>query len=243
MILWSCQIQDLCKVGFSNEHFSLWISTMTIQAILWDLDGVLVDTGEQHFQAWSRTLQHYHIPFSRQLFNETFGMNNWGILTLLLGHPPEPDLYARISAEKEASFRQGMHGQVAPLPGVPETLLLLENKGLRQAIASSAPPENIAALVDELGLREHFQAILSGNNLNGKPAPDIFLAAAAAIDTPPQHCLVIEDAVTGVEAARGAGMLCLAVTNTRPASALRQADYVVDSLLELDDAFWDKLLL
>jgi beta-phosphoglucomutase len=215
---------------------------MTILAVLWDLDGVLADTGEQHYLAWARTLEQYRIPFSRKLFQETFGMNNWGILIRLLGRQPERELYEQISNAKELSFRQGIQGQVKPLPGVLATLQALKARGLRQAIASSAPPENIDALVDELGLRDLFQAIVSAYKLPGKPAPDVFLAAARALDVPPQQCLVIEDAVTGVAGAKRAGMRCLAVTNTNPADALRQADQVVDSLLPLEAAFWDRLL-
>ena len=215
---------------------------MTIQAVLWDLDGVLVDTGDQHYLAWARTLERYQIPFSRDLFRETFGMNNWSILTRLLGRQPDRELYENISNNKEESFRLGIRGQVKPLPGVLETLQTLNARGIRQAIASSAPPENIDALVDELGLRDRFQAIVSAYKLPGKPAPDVFLAAAKAIDVPPLQCLVIEDAVTGVAGAKRAGMLCLAVTNTNPAEALHQADYVVASLLPLKAVFWDALL-
>ncbi len=124
-----------------------------------------------------------------------------------------------------------------------ETLHYLKSSGVRQAIASSAPPENVDALVDELKIRENFAAIVSGYNMAGKPAPDVFLAAAKAIGVQPVNCLVIEDAVTGVEGAKRAGMLCLAVTNTNPPEKLRHADYVVDRLLRLDKAFWEALMI
>ncbi len=215
---------------------------MRIKGVLWDLDGVLVDTGELHYQAWSRTLAVYKIPFSHELFRETFGMNNWSILTILLGHEPERDLYTKISEQKEETFREVIHGQVNPLPGAVETLRSLKSKGILQAIASSAPQENIDALVDELRLRDNFKAIVSAYNLPGKPAPDVFLESAKGIGIPPQNCLVIEDAVTGVAGAKSAGMTCLAVTNTNTAEALRQADYVVDSLLKLNTKFWEDLI-
>ena len=88
----------------------------------------------------------------------------------------------------------------------------------------------------------NFNAIVSGSQLPGKPAPDVFLEAARAVDTPPQNCLVIEDAVTGVAGAKSAGMLCLAVTNTNTAENLRQADYILNSLLELNLDFMEILL-
>jgi len=215
---------------------------MTIKGVLWDMDGVLVDTGDFHYQAWVHTLDSYNIPFSRQQFNETFGMNNWSILVLLLGPQLDQATYTRISDQKEEAFRQGIRGKVQLLPGVMPALEYLRSRCVPQAIASSAPPENIDALVDELHIREHFEAVVSAYAMAGKPAPDVFLAAARAIGAEPVDCLVIEDAVLGVKAAKRAGMTCLAVTNTHPADNLHQADRVVDSLLELNDANWEILL-
>lgn len=215
---------------------------MIIKGVLWDMDGVLVDTGDFHYQAWRHTLDLYDIPFSRQQFNETFGMNNWSILLLLVGPQLDQETYTRISNQKEEAFRQGICGKVQLLPGIKAALEYLKSRGIHQAIASSAPPENIAALVDELHLRESFEAVVSAYAMAGKPAPDVFLAAAQAIGVEPRDCLVIEDAVLGVKAAKQAGMACLAVTNTHPAESLRQADRVVDSLLEINNADWDSLL-
>jgi beta-phosphoglucomutase family hydrolase len=215
---------------------------MGIRGVLWDMDGVLVDTGEFHYQAWADILASHDIPFSHELFLKTFGMNNWGVLSTVLGHMPDKELHDRLSNQKEAHFREIIKGKAQPLPGVVELLDLLKSKGLRQAVASSAPPENIDTLVDALNIRDRFDAILSGYMLNGKPAPDVFLAAAQAIQVPPNECLVIEDAVTGVEGARRAGMRCVAVTNTNPAEKLQQADYVLDSLLQITPDFLEKLL-
>jgi beta-phosphoglucomutase len=214
---------------------------MTIKGILWDMDGVLVDTNEFHYQAWSRTLALFQIPFSRELFHQGFGMKNWDMLSNLLGHPPEQALFGEINNQKEEIFRQVIHGQATSLPGTVESLRFLKSLGIPQAIASSAPQENIDFLVDELDIRDFFDAIVSADKMAGKPAPDVFLASAKAIGVPPQHCLAIEDSVMGVSAAKLAGMTCLAVTNTNPVEALHQADYVVDSLLHLDAVFWKAL--
>jgi beta-phosphoglucomutase family hydrolase len=215
---------------------------MTIKGVLWDMDGVLVDTGDFHYQAWCHTLELYNIPFSRQQFNETFGMNNWSILALLLGPRLDQETYTRISNQKEEAFRQAIRCRVQLLPGVMVTLEYLQSRGIRQAIASSAPPENIAALVDELHIPDRFEAVVSAYAMAGKPAPDVFLAAARAIGAQPHHCLVIEDSVLGVKAAKLAGMTCLAVTNTHPAENLLEADRVVDSLVQIKEADWESLL-
>ena len=215
---------------------------MMIKGVLWDMDGVLVDTGDFHYQAWRQTLDQYKLAYSREQFNATFGMNNWSILELMLGPQLDQDTYTRISDQKEATFRQVIRGKVKPLPGAIKTLDQMRARGIRQAIASCAPPENIAALLEELHIQERFEAVVSGYAMAGKPAPDVFLAAARAIGVATQNCLVIEDAVTGVKAAKRAGMACLAVTNTHPAESLGEADRVVDSLLEISEADWEAML-
>src|SRR5687767_11711477 len=128
---------------------------MTIQGVLWDLDGVITDTGELHFQSWLPPLAEHGIAYTREMFKATFGMNNAGSLTTLLGHPPEPELLTKISDRKEQLFRDSVRGRAQILPGVCEWLEHFQSSGLRQAIASSAPQANIDALVDELGLRRY----------------------------------------------------------------------------------------
>jgi HAD superfamily hydrolase (TIGR01509 family) len=198
--------------------------------VIWDLDGVLVDTGEFHYQSWRRTFADLKIELSRDQFRATFGMNNAGILEEILGYKPESNFVEKISDQKEGHFRRTVRGRVKPLPGVLEWLRQLEDMGAHQAIASSAPQANIDALVDELQLREFFEVIVSGYDMPGKPNPDVFLRAADLMEVPAPNCLVIEDSVSGVRAAKNAGMRCIAVTTTNPAHLLSEADIVVDRL-------------
>jgi beta-phosphoglucomutase family hydrolase len=200
------------------------------QGVLWDLDGVLVDTGEFHYQAWSQILPAYGLQMTREFFQATFGMNNTGVLSALLGRRPEPELLTELSDRKERRFRQVLRGQVQPLPGVHLWLERLKTEGVPQAIASSAPQANIDVILDELNLRAYFAAVVTGVDLPGKPDPTLFLKAARLIDVSPERCIVVEDAVAGVEAAKRAGMKCIAVTNTNPPHALKAADLVVDRL-------------
>ncbi|HPH97907.1 MAG TPA: HAD family phosphatase [Anaerolineaceae bacterium] len=206
-------------------------------AVLWDLDGTLADTGEAHYQAWADTLAEEGQPFNRDLFRQTFGMNNTGVLTLLYGQTPPPEEVARISDRKERAFRVAIHGRVALHNGVHAWLEKLQQAGYRQAVASSAPAENIDVLVDELGIRPYFSELVSGGSLPGKPAPDVFLEAARRLNVAPKNCIVVEDAVPGVQAARSAGMKCIAITNTNSAENLAGADLITDDLtrLKLDD--------
>ena len=205
--------------------------------VIWDLDGVLVDTGEFHFQSWLKTLAQYQIPFDRDFFRKTFGMNNTGVLTTLLGHSPDPQILSAIGDEKERLFRELIHGQVQPMSGVRTWLDCFAGKSYPQAIGSSAPKPNIDALVDELGIRSYFKAIVSGADMPGKPDPAVFLEAARLIGIPAEKSLVIEDSVAGVAAARRAGMKCVAVLTSHSRDALKNAHLVVERLdkLSLDD--------
>jgi len=204
---------------------------MSLQGgVLWDMDGVLVDTGQFHFQAWSQVLPDYGLHMSYELFQSTFGMNNAGVVSTLLGRKPEPAFLVELGERKEQQFRQVVRGHIQPLPGARLWLDRLKAQGAPQAIASSAPPANIDVIIDELGLRTYFTAIVTGYDMPGKPDPTLFLEAARRIDVLPERCVVVEDAIAGVEAARRAGMRCIAVTTTNPAQALDGADMVVTGL-------------
>jgi beta-phosphoglucomutase len=211
-------------------------------AILWDLDGVLIDTGRFHYQSWVDTLAPLGHAFSPETFRVTFGMNNQGVLSVVLGRAPTVAELRDIADRKEALFREMVVGQAEPLPGVRDWLGRAQAAGARQAVASSAPQANIDALVDALRLRAYFDALVSGEKMPGKPNPDVFLEAARRLEAAPARCVVVEDAVAGVAAARAAGMRCLAVTNTNPASALAAADLVVDSLADLPPDTFERLL-
>lgn len=209
-----------------------------VRGVLWDMDGVLVDTGEAHFESWQQVLAEQGVPFSRTDFKKSFGMNNAGILALFLDEELAAKEVQAIGDRKEVLFRRSVKGKARPLPGVLGWLARLRVLGIRQAIASSAPQENIDVLVDELGMRDYFQAIVSGAKLPGKPNPDVFLEAARQIGAQPAACVVVEDAIAGVQAALNAGMRCIAVTTTNSADKLRAAHIIVNSLDELtEEAF------
>jgi HAD superfamily hydrolase (TIGR01509 family) len=201
--------------------------------ILWDLDGVLIESSQQHLESWMNVLPHFGLTMSRELHEQTFGMNNREILTIMLGEPPEADFLRRVSWEKESAFREIIKGTVEPLVGAVELLEKLYSVKVRQAIASSAPEENIHVVVEELQIGGYFQALVSGHDLPAKPDPAVYLEAARQIELGPEACVVVEDAVVGVLGAKKAGMRVVGVTTTHTAEALQDADLVVESLLDL----------
>ena len=201
-----------------------------IAGAIWDMDGVLVDSGPFHFQSWQIVLKKYGLDFSLEQFKLTFGRDNRGTLTEVFGHPPEEKILAQISDEKESLYRSLLKGRAQVLPGVMDWLQRFKAHGVRQALASSAPPANVETLVEELQLQPYFDQALSalGQGLPGKPDPAIFLRAAELIQVEPAQCVVFEDALAGVEAACRAGMACVAITSTNPREKLSQAGLIVD---------------
>jgi beta-phosphoglucomutase family hydrolase len=207
--------------------------TLPFKAVIWDMDGVLVDTFDGHFRAWSRLFAELGHPFTIDDFRSTFGMNNRNIFKALLDRTLAEDEFHLLSDRKEEYFRQSVRGSTRPLPGVEEWLQRFDRLGLSQAVGSSAPQQNIDVHLDELNIRRYFAAIASGANLPGKPDPAVFLLAARLLNAAPADCLVIEDSVQGVEAAKRAGMRCVAVLTTNPAELLQRADLVVPDLTHL----------
>jgi len=206
--------------------------------VIWDMDGVLVDTGELHYQTWREILPVYSIPFSRQRFRLTFGMNNQGFLEYMVGKKLDPEFIRQIAGRKESRFRDLIDGSVQPLPGIVDWLHRLRAQGARQAVASSAPQANIDVLLTALKIGDFFQVAISGEKMPGKPDPTVFLQAAHLIGLPPARCVVVEDAIPGVEAARRGGMACIAVTTTNSPESLTSADLIIDRMDELpEDAF------
>ena len=213
---------------------------MIVRGVIWDLDGVLVDTAETHYISWKETLPAYGIQITYELFRKSFGMNNEGVLTFLTGAKPDPTLLAEIDDRKESAFRQAIHGHAQLLPGVTQWLETLHTAGVRMAVGSSAPMANVEALVSETGIQPYFQALVSANGKPSKPDPWVFLQAAQKIEVLPSACWVVEDAVAGVEAAHRAGMRCVAVTTTNTAEALHEAEIVADRLDQLStEVLWN----
>ncbi len=147
-----------------------------------------------------------------------------------------------IGERKEILFRALLHGNVQALPGAQDWLARLRGWGARQAMASSAPPANIDVMLGELGIAGYFDAIVSGYALPSKPDPAVFVRAAERLGVRPSGCIVMEDAVAGVQAARRAGMRCIAVASTNPPAALHEANLVVKRWDLLDEAGFLHLL-
>jgi len=210
------------------------------RAVLWDLDGTLVDSAEFHWRSWRDTLAAEGHPITYQQFLDSFGQKNDRILPLWMGADTPPERMTRIGDAKEAEYRRlaQTHG-LTSLPGGAEWLRRLHARGWRQAIASSAPRQNVEVMLRALGVDQELDAIVAAEDVTaGKPDPQVFLAAASRLGVPPERCVVVEDAAVGVEAARRAGMKAIGVNRT----LALQADLVVASLSDLGEDAFERLL-
>lgn len=201
-----------------------------LQAVLWDMDGVIVDTYEGHFVSWKQALDEVGQVYDEDIFRRTFGMNNRLIMATVFERELEEEFIQKVSDRKEEIFRRDIKGIVQTLPGVLDWLERFKGLELKQAVASSAPQANIDALLTELKIRDYFQAEAAGATLKGKPDPAVFLLAADLLGVDPRNCLVIEDSIAGVQAAKSAGCQCVAVLTTNQASDLGKADLIVKDL-------------
>jgi len=211
------------------------------RAVLWDMDGTLIDSEEQHWISWRNTLAKEGIVITRAQFLATFGQRNDSIIPQLLGAAATPQRIERISEAKEELYRHLIRRDgISPLPGVASWLHRLHQKGWLQAIASAAPRANIDAVLEALSATHIFQGIVSAEDVQkGKPDPEVYLKAASRVGASPENCIVVEDAAAGIEGARRAGMRSIGVSHD---GQHLPADIVVQSLALLDSDAFETLL-
>jgi beta-phosphoglucomutase len=202
-------------------------------AVIWDVDGTLVDTAELHFQAWERMAGEMGRPFSREGFAATFGRRNPEIIRFLFHQDFSDAEVADIGERKERYYRLEAAKGVSLLPGVLALLDGFRARGARQAVGSSAPTGNVNLILRLTATSQFFDAIVGMEDTQrGKPDPQVFLVAAAKLGVPPSRCVVLEDAVAGVEAAKAGGMKCVAVTFVGHHSAEKLIDAGADRVVK-----------
>jgi beta-phosphoglucomutase len=194
-----------------------------IRGVVFDMNGTLIDDIPFHFEAWRSLASELGVLLTDEMFQSFNGLKNEDILPKLVGPAVSPERVAQLIEQKEETYRQLYRPHLRLMPGVRELLAKLKAAAVPIAIASSAPPENRAMVIDGLALRDYLTVVVAAEGLPGKPAPDVFLAAARQLGVDPAECLAFEDAVSGVQAAARAGMLVGAVTTNNSAETLLAA--------------------
>jgi beta-phosphoglucomutase family hydrolase len=208
---------------------------MPLRAVIFDWDGVVVDSSAHHERSWEVIAAKRGLPLPADHFKRGFGKKN-NVIIPDLGWAKEPADVEALAHEKEEIYRSLVREKgIEPLPGVRELLAALRAENIPCAIASSTERANLDLPIDLMGLREFFTVIVSGEEVvHGKPDPAVFLLAAERLGIKPADCVVIEDALVGIEAAKRAGMPVLAVATTNPIETLSSADAAVSGLMDIN---------
>ena len=203
------------------------------------MDGVLSDTTDLHYQTWHAAFADFGIDLQREQFLPFFGRSPTITLDGLLGPEIDAGLRQKIRNRKISLFNEAASSMLLPTPGVLNWLEFFSYHCV-QAVASSAPLENITLILDKLNIRKYFQSIVSGTEMCSKPDPFVFLRAAKELSASPKTCLIIEDSPSGIEAAKRARIPVIAICTSNHAAQLNQADIVLPDLSELSVEIFQK---
>src|SRR5574340_293256 len=233
---WSCSARCRRLASWTCRRTATWyVNWETMEqpmpeAILFDMDGVLVDTYHAHYRSWLVMAKAEGLSFSEAEFAPTFGRTSREIIATFWGRGRYSDEeVAALDQKKEAAFREIIRREFPAMPGVHRLLGELHDAGFALAVGSSGPPENVDLVLEKLGTRHLFGAVVTGMDVTrGKPDPQVFLIAAERLGVAPRWCAVIEDAAPGIAAAQAAGMASVGLTSTgRTRESLAAADLVV----------------
>lgn len=207
---------------------------MTQRGVIFDMDGVLVDSYRAHFVSWRRLGEMHGLEMTEDQFAATFGKTSREIIEQFWADAVDEGEIPTWDAQKEGFYREELAAHFPEMDGASELIHALHLAGFALAIGSSGPPENVAVVHKLLPAGELIAVTVNGHEVErGKPAPDVFLRAGQKLALDPHRCAVIEDAPVGIEAANRAGMVAAGLTGTVPREQLAAADLVVDSLREL----------
>ncbi len=211
--------------------------------MLFDWDGVVIDSSSQHERAWELLASERNLFLPSDHFKKGFGKKNEVIIPDL-GWGSDPATVKELADRKEELYRELVAKEgVIVLPGARELLSALKEEGVSRAVGSSTPRGNLDALFAATGLDILFDAVVCGNDvIHGKPDPEVFLKGASLLGLAPERCIVVEDAFAGIEAARRGGMKVVGVATTNPLNSLRECDLAVGSLEELTPSRLGSLL-
>lgn len=213
------------------------------RCVIFDMDGVLFDSGPFHLKSWEMLAGENGINMTESFFWETFGRTNDVIIPMLFERELSPEEITKYSDRKEVLYREIARGNIKPPAGLKPLIKELHNSGWKLAVGSSGPKLNIELVLKELGIIHLIKAVTSAEDVtHGKPHPEVFLKSAQKVDVPPERSIVVEDSLHGIESAKNAGMKCIAITTTEKRENLRKADLIIDSFQETSLKDFEKLL-
>jgi HAD superfamily hydrolase (TIGR01509 family) len=198
---------------------------MTTAFCVFDMDGVLIDSGAHHRSAWQALLEELGVkPTEPEYWRLTIGRPAEEAVPLLLGAPVTVAEARRLALRKRELYAGFASKGTQTVPGIPRFVSSLVAGGVPRAVATSASRHDVETLLGGLGLRPHFEVIVTAEDVVlGKPDPAVYLEAARRLGAQPAACLVFEDSLVGVQAARRAGMRAIGITTAHTAAELVEA--------------------
>ncbi|MFP4556914.1 MAG: HAD family hydrolase [Bacteroidales bacterium] len=199
------------------------------KAVIFDMDGVIVNNHHYHVKAWREFCAKKNIPFNEQEFRKRyFGKNNHDILSGLLNKDVSDNDVISLGEAKEALYREIYQPHIKPVEGLEELLKALKDAGMSLAVATSARKPNLDFVVKSLKIEHYFDVMVDASMVKkSKPDPEIFLKSAFQMDVEPHDCIVFEDSVSGINAAKAAGMRVVALLTTHNREELPDAPLFV----------------
>lgn len=206
-------------------------------AVLFDMDGVLIDNTNFHINAWLQFSQHHDRPITKEQYLENInGRVSADAMAYMFGRTVSPDELVEFTEEKEGIYRELYGPHLRPTTGLIPFLDALKVENVPLAVGTSAPVSNVLFTLDGLSIRSYFDAIVDSSMIrHGKPNPEIYLTAADRVSIDPARCVVFEDALAGIEAGRRAGMTVIALATTHTHDELKNsgAALIVDDFTGL----------
>lgn len=218
---------------------------MIKKAIIFDMDGVLVDTEDLHGDAWIKTFAEHGIHLTKEKYLEEFSGNNSNVIVkqVMEKHNRPIDNVDDIVYKKTEHAHLLIKNKLEPIPGVKELILHLYSKKYKLGLASSSGMQVVSTVLSSLGLEGKFMVVHSGEAVKqGKPNPDIYLQTAHLLEVPVEQCIVIEDSKAGIIAARSAGMKCIGILNGRNKKEdLQHANIIAERFDQITEDLINKL--
>ncbi|MDD2792253.1 MAG: HAD family phosphatase [Sediminibacterium sp.] len=211
------------------------ISKWNIKAVIFDLDGTMIDNNTYHLAAWRQYLTDLGIQISDEAYRKHInGRTNKDAIEYIYQRKMTNEEAMVYTLEKEAVYRRIYQPFIQPVEGLTPLLEFLEEHKIPMGIATSGIRVNIDFMFEHIPVRKFFSTIINSEHItHGKPHPEIFLTTAEALHIPPEFCLVFEDAAVGVKAAKAAGMNVVALTTTQTAEELSDSDLIINNFSDL----------
>lgn len=208
---------------------------MNPEAVIFDLDGTLIDNNAFHLKAWKQYLKNIGREVTEEEYREYFnGRTNKDVVEYIHQRPMTTEEAAPYFLAKEQLYRELYQPFIKPVEGLIPFLEELEHHHIPMAIATSGITVNINFMFEHIPLKRFFKTVIHSAHIKkGKPSPEIFLKAAEELHVNPSNCIVFEDAIVGLEAAKAAGMKVIALTTTHTPEELKGADKVIKDYTEI----------